>query len=157
MQDDMRYWPTFLTFPRPPDFIIGTDDDPYLHRWRLFPKNGLFNVYLHHFLRSDDDRALHDHPYANVSFILKGSYLEHMDKGATPYIRRYRGQFAIVFRRAATPHRVELIGDSKPWTLFLSGPRVREWGFHCLQGWVPWQKFVEVRPGGNAVGKGCEQ
>jgi hypothetical protein len=31
---------------------------------------------------------------------------------------------------------------------------VRDWGFHCPQGWVPWRKFVAAdNPG--AVGRGC--
>ena len=47
---------------RPPDFVIGGADRPYMRRWYLVPKNTQLNVYLHHFRRSDDDRALHDHP-----------------------------------------------------------------------------------------------
>lgn len=47
---------------RPPDVVIGGDASPYMRRWWVIPRNRRFNVYLHHFLRSDDDRALHDHP-----------------------------------------------------------------------------------------------
>jgi hypothetical protein len=151
----MISWPRSLTVPRPPDFVVGDAADPYLRRWHLLPRNRWFNVYLHNFLRSDDDRALHDHPYWNMSLILRGSYLEHMAKGPTPYIPRHRGRWAIVFRRAETPHRIELRWGPV-WTLFFTGPRVREWGFHCPRGWVPWQEFVAVRQGGNSIGKGCE-
>ena len=44
---------------RAPDFIVGADAEggPYLRRWWLSPRNRLFNIYLHHFLRDDDDRA----------------------------------------------------------------------------------------------------
>lgn len=41
-----------------PHQIIPSADDPYLLRWYIIP----LNVYLHKFMRSDDDRALHDHP-----------------------------------------------------------------------------------------------
>ena len=38
----------------------------------------MFNLYLHEFSRSDDDRALHDHPWLfNLSVLLSGTYVEH--------------------------------------------------------------------------------
>ena len=55
---------------RPPNAIIGGPENPYLLRWWLIPRNRWFNVYLHQFKRSDDDRALHDHPWINASIVL---------------------------------------------------------------------------------------
>ena len=40
---------------RQPDFVVGKPEDPYLLRWWVIPRNKRFNVYLHKFLRSDDD------------------------------------------------------------------------------------------------------
>ena len=40
-----------------PHFVIGGADDPYMLRWYLIPRNRRFNIYLHKFLRDDDDRA----------------------------------------------------------------------------------------------------
>ena len=42
------------------------------------------------------------------------------------------------------------------WTLFLFGPTVRDWGFHCPErGWVHWKEFTAAgRPG--EIGKGCD-
>lgn len=62
---------------RPPDFIIGGEDRPYLRRWWILPRNRFFNIYVHEFLRSDDDRALHDHPWLWASYIVEGHYNEH--------------------------------------------------------------------------------
>lgn len=45
----------------PCDFTIGGHERPYLLRWFIIPRNRFFNIYLHKFLRSDDDRALLDH------------------------------------------------------------------------------------------------
>src|SRR3546814_8204117 len=42
---------------RKPDITIGGEDNPYLRRWYIIPRNRWFNVYLHEFLRDDDDRA----------------------------------------------------------------------------------------------------
>lgn len=124
-----------------PHFIIGPLDNPYLWRWHLLPRNRWFNVYLHKVLRDDDDRALHDHPYDNISIVLKGGYVEvllqkpwtadwaHLTihgnrlhptvaRDAQPPHRRVRRRpGSIVFRRAYQPHRLELPmkGDVMNW------------------------------------------
>lgn len=64
-----------------PHMVIGGTNDPYLLRWYLIPRNPIVNVYLHKFLRSDDDRALHDHPWWFVSLILRGQYDEVTNAG----------------------------------------------------------------------------
>ena len=66
-----------------PDLVVGSPKRPYMHRWWLIPRNPVFNVYLHRFLRSDDDRALHDHPWPSLSILLHGSYREHVERGAS--------------------------------------------------------------------------
>ena len=136
---------------RNPDFVIGRPGDAYLERWYVVPRNRWFNVYMHHFLRSDDDRALHDHPWWSLGFILKGSYIEVTHRG-----QRRVGRFRPTFRRATHAHRVELINRQPVWTLFITGPKLREWGFHCPQGWVHWEDFCAPTEHGNAVGRGCE-
>jgi len=137
---------------RPPDFIVGPPSDPYLLRWFLIPRNRWFNVYLHKFMRSDDDRALHDHPWWSLSLLLKGQYVNHTPDGSA--IRR---RFSIMLMNATSPHRVELLDANPVWTLFITGPRVREWGFWCPQGWRHWKEFVSVTDAGNETGKGCEE
>jgi hypothetical protein len=137
---------------RPPDFVIGGDERPYMYRWFLIPRNRWFNVYLHRFYRSDDDRALHDHPWFNVSILLRGSYVEHsiLAGGIHRHVPRKAGAFK--FRAPWTAHRIEIAEPC--WTLFLTGPVVREWGFHCEAGWRPWREFVDERDSG-AIGRGC--
>jgi hypothetical protein len=133
-------------YPRSPDFVIG---DNYLARWWVIPRNSVFNVYLHCISKNDDDRALHDHPWWNVSVILKGAYREVMPDGDR-ILRRGR----IAFRRSTALHRLEVV-DGPVWSLFITGPRVREWGFACPQGWVHWKAFTSAD--GRNVGKGCDQ
>ena len=142
---------------RQPDFIIGGSAAPYLKRHWLLPRNRFFNVYVHEFLRSDDDRALHDHPWLfNASWLIDGQYLEHTGQGSAFL---WRGDWR--FRWGPAPHRVELLEHrhgSEPmpcWTVFITGPVVRSWGFHCPRGWVPWQEFTDTRDRG-AIGKGCD-
>ena len=114
-------------------------------------------MYLHKVLRSDDDRALHDHPWVNASFLLYGSYREHLQDGSIKLRKPWRPWYPwrMYLRRPTKAHRVELIGGCPVWTLFLTGPRIRTWGFHCPQGWIPWREFVEQTVDGNRAGKGC--
>jgi hypothetical protein len=137
---------------RSPDFVIWQDNQVYMNRWWIIPRNKWFNIYLHQFLRSDEDRALHDHPWWNISFLLRGTYLEHKLAGSV----KLRKPGFPVFRFATTAHRVELIEGKSVWSLFITGRRIRTWGFYCPNGWVPWREFVEIVPGGNKNGKGCD-
>lgn len=141
---------------RSPDFIVGTWLDPYLRRWWLIPRNRLLNVYLHCFLRSDDDRALHDHPWWSLSLVLKGRYLEHtIEAGGVNRVRECRaGSWRL--RSASFAHRLELHAGERCWTLFITGPVIREWGFHCPSGWRPWGDFVSMTDGASGVGLGCD-
>lgn len=106
--------------------------------------------------------------------LLKGSYREivPMDParpaGETLAIVRKAGAF--VFRRSGTmAHRVELlprevwtefakpmiVGELPVWTLFITGPNVRTWGFWCPKGWVAWRDFTNPADDGRTVGRGC--
>ncbi len=40
------------------------------------------------------------------------------------------------------------------WSLFITGRKVRTWGFWCPQGFVPWHEFVDQTDSGN-IGRGC--
>ncbi len=142
------------TTQRPPDFVIGGDDRPYLRRWWLIPRNPFLNVYLHQILRSDDDRALHDHPWASCSIILRGRYLDWTQRRWIQ-IGEELSAGMIKFRWPTDAHRLELIDDKPCWTLFITGPRVRQWGFLCPQGWKHWKEFT--KPGfPGEKGPGCE-
>lgn len=143
---------------RGPDFVIGGHDNPYLLRWFLIPRNRFFNIYLHKFLRSDDDRALHDHPWPWCSILLRGSYVEWSKPRAGSPLGYHVERFEEGSIRCHGPryaHRLVIDRGSDCWTLFITGPRVRQWGFHCPKGWVHWKKFTADDDAG-AVGRGCE-
>lgn len=140
-----------LAESRAPDFVIGDD---YLRRWWVIPRNRFFNIYLHQFLHSDDDRALHDHPWWNVSLLLNGTYTEHTIPAGGVNVRTVYSAGDLKFRPAKAAHRVELHAGAC-WSLFITGPVIREWGFHCPAGWRPWKQFVDSRDTGK-IGRGCE-
>ncbi|EJL21930.1 hypothetical protein [Novosphingobium sp. AP12] len=142
---EMQAWAEGI-MQREQDFVIG---DRQLLRWWIIPRNEQLNVYLHAVLKSDEDRAMHDHPWANVSYLISGSYIEH-----TPEGRVIRKAGDVVKRSAEAMHRLEVIPGEKAMSLFITGPKVREWGFDCPHGWIHWEDFVS-RENKGLIGRGC--
>ena len=152
-------------------FCIGGKEDPYMRRWYVIPRNPVFNIYFHEILKDDNDEALHDHPWINMSWILKGSYWEVLfttsPRKNWPLPDLYAVHCPtgfIGFRRAKKAHRLMLnIRNGVPvpcYSLFITGPKLRNWGFYCSypsgsMRWVPWQKFT-AGDRGELVGKGCD-
>lgn len=136
-----------------PDKIIGNRHDPMLLRWNLIRVWKLPRVYLHKFLRSDDDRAPHDHPWWFISILLRGTYIEHINGEIN-----VRTAPAICFRSTKDRHRVELLYHAVPvddytpyadikwqalptWSIIITGPVVRRWGFWCDDRFFPSREF----------------
>jgi hypothetical protein len=118
------------------------NDEPYLERYYLFLKDRQrfpFNVFLHKFLKSDPD-DLHDHPWPYATLILKGGYWE-----TTPEGRFWRspGHFRIC--KANSLHRIELDPEVECWTVFMPGPKQREWGFIKNGTWTQWEQYLAGR------------
>lgn len=127
-----------------PHRVIG---EAYLLRWYLIPRNRVFNVYVHKFLGDDDDRALHDHPWWSLSWCMEGDLVEF-----TAGKRAIVPEGKWMLRAGHYAHRLE-IARGPVWTLFLTGPKIREWGFLCPQGWRHWREFTDES--GDRVGRGC--
>lgn len=152
----MRLW--IYLFGEPPapadtaDEIIG--DPPYMYRWFAWPKNRFCNLFLHMMVRDDDDRALHDHPYWSLSLILAGGYYDIRPGPDGTEQRIWYPPGSIIWRWASSAHRLELRrvwavwrGDAEAtrapaMTLFLTGPTIRRWGFHCPTGWKDHDDFA---------------
>lgn len=144
----------------PPSKVIGEN---YLSRWHLIPRNSFFNIYLHKFTGSDDDRALHDHPWHSLSFLLAGELAEitDEDKIAGCLNVNYPRFLRPIFRRRSHQHRLILLGKKPAWTLFITGPRKHfadgvtpRWFFYCPNGRKPW--YTMTTPDGQQTG-GCEE
>lgn len=153
---------------RTPDLLIGPRDNPQTSRWHLW-KLGGFQIALHRWHRSDDDRALHDHKADNLSILLTGRLREIVGDLSTK--RTYAGEVRMVhrrrtlwpfvpyFRRAETPHRIELI-DGPVWTIWIRWPPRRRWGYWCKFGWRDadvYNKQADYYAAGvSEVGRGCD-
>lgn len=133
-----------------PCMTISNAGAPYLRRYTLL-WTPLFRIYIHEILKSDEDRALHDHPWPFVSFILRGGYVEHRPAGA-----RWCWPGRVIVHRAADLHRIELrkimsgiYGYVLPveipaWTLVLCGPKCRKWGFMTPLGWLDADEYARI-------------
>lgn len=158
-------WGEKLEAQRLPDRVIGRPDSPYFLRWHVL-KTPFLSVYWHLFLRSDDPRALHNHPeLLNISVIVKGHYRELMPVDpaypAGEAQGRARGPGDIVFRLGGRFHRIALYGwPERPCrTVFIESFDFRNSGFACPGGrFVPWREFTQAGPTGasDRVGRGCE-
>lgn len=100
---------------------LGLPDCPYVIRWRIETPWG--SIRLHHWLGPDDDRAFHDHPWNFTTYVLRGGYLE-----VTPDGLEYLRAPCRRHRLATHQHTVRPLPGGA-WTIIVTGPRVRAWGF----------------------------
>jgi len=139
---------------REPDVILTERNDPdaapFLERWHLVPRNRFLNAYAHRFVDDDPGRDLHDHPWASLSILLQGDLFEHHYGGSgnpeTALIfRRWVAEGQVRFRRASFAHRLFVGVDGEtPVSIFITGPKFREWGFWTIDGWVKWIDYMKV-------------
>lgn len=133
-----------------PNVIMSRDGtSPYLSRWyplgqRDDDKNAAvkaperpFNLFIHRFHRSDEDGALHSHPWLwAVSLILVGGYEEEYRVGDRVERRTVRpGDINVL--TGEDFHRVDLL-EHDCWTLFIAGPKLPS-------GWAFWDRETKLR------------
>ena len=128
------------------------ENEPYLERYYLFLRERErfpFNIFLHKFLKSDPD-DVHDHPWPYATLILKGGYWEwipHFDTVGrkTGEYQAWRGPGHFRISKANSFHRIELDPDITAWTLFMPGPKQRDWGFLVKNKWIQWEQYLKQR------------
>lgn len=109
-------------------------------RYYIF-ESKLLSIYVHCFHTSDEDRALHDHPWSFVTFLFHRGYWEWLPidhVGGTE--RHWRRRFSILYRPATWAHAVEL-ETPNTWTLVFRFKHVRDWGFWPRGVWQQWQAY----------------
>jgi hypothetical protein len=110
-----------------------------------------FGLYLHRFVTPDQDQeSPHSHPWKwAVSLVLAGGYTEQRlvtcSWGTELVTRRIRPG-TLNFLRHDTYHVVTELHGAETWTLILTGPKTRSWGFWVHgRGHVPWRERLAER------------
>ena len=141
------------------DRLFDHEDLPFGRRWRLagrhtnpwtipgwirfpWPFGGM--VFLHHMVRADLDRDLHDHPWSFLSVILKGGYCEYVKRG-DKIVPVFNRPGKAILRTAEHLHRVSYLPNGTAWTLVFTGPKRRKWGFQVGALWVDHVNYRKIQ------------
>lgn len=82
-----------------------------------------FNIYLHQLSAPSWHPECHDHPWGFVAILLRRGYLEQI--GTKKYRRRVG---SVLFRSATFAHNV-ITPYGTSWSLIITTPKSRDWGF----------------------------
>ena len=173
---DIVAW--IVSRPRIADYLIKRSQrTPYFHlpgymnRWWLFNSYGndpekpeatrhdrkykwLPSIRIHHILRADLARDLHDHPWDARTIILKGDYVERRrvaGKGSytlldgieypvTEEYLRLPGDTATI--KFGEYHSIDYVSDGGVYTMFITWDYRGTWGFLVNGKKVPWREYT---------------
>lgn len=136
-----RYW---LFNPYPDTGESGADKP----RWQ-FP----ISIRIHHIVRPDQDRHMHDHPWNARTMILRGWYTERRREEQKPSIHNCDRVVESLYRRIpgdTAPlkfgeyHCVTEVSSHGAWTLFITGRYRGTWGFMVNGGKVPYRQYLDL-------------
>ncbi len=120
---------------------------PHFRRLPLMLGKNRVSIYLHRFLGPDDARDPHDHPKWFLSIGLWGSYTERVYHRGIFVKQQYFS--APWIRLFPATHTHQLVECSGCWTLVVTGPVTRTWGF-----WPAPDKWVEKQAYVDEINKG---
>lgn len=164
----LQRWIVAYAMPRP-YFHLGDYQQRYwlLPFWCLKPnpvEGGflprrwvLIRPRVHIYGRGDKEPHLHDHPADNITWVLHGEFWEQIPISAEPSWdfkdsnrpeatrEKFRGTDDVVFRLAGSRHKIVISQFVKEplVTLFIFGPKRRDWGFTTPNGWVFWRDYLD--------------
>lgn len=99
------------------------------------------NIYIHEFVRSDEDDP-HNHPWPNVTVLLRGEYYEDVynTDGTVTEKTLLRTAGDVVYRDSSAVHAIiETSPDCL--TLFITGRKETDWGFWKDGLFIPWESY----------------
>lgn len=117
---------------------LGLETCPYVFRW--IAETPWASLRVHHWVGPDDDRAFHDHPWWFLTLVVRGGYVDRSPGEAmfSPHRTEHLRAPALRFRPALHRHTV-VPDEGGAWTVLLTGPVARPWGF-----WAGGVKFVKA-------------
>ena len=136
---DRLYLRADQAMTRPPDEII---EDRYLRRWHSL-RSAALSLYVHLYVGSDPCAWTHDHPWPSLSLCLQGILIETAELADRRKQTSRISRGTLAFRPPRFSHRLDLVSGPAV-TLFLAGPRLREWGWHLPGVWRAWHEVSGV-------------
>ena len=133
------------------DIMSPDGQDTYMRRWWLFnPYPGSdqaalrkhawlpVSVRMHHIMRPDEDRHLHDHPWDARSILLTGWYSETREDGTR--VRIAGDTYAL---KHGEFHRINDVDQvTGVMTIFITYRYRGTWGFKVAGKKVPWRTYL---------------
>ena len=115
-------------------------------RWHIIARNLCCNIHLHRWHAGDSyEDGLHDHQWSYLSILLWGrvseiihtrSYTSIPNRWMTRELPTRFIPGSMRWRPAEWSHAVTL-KSKVAWTLIITGPVRRDWGFYTRDGWRP--------------------
>lgn len=153
-----RLFAWFVSRKRVADWLIArAQRTPYTHLPGYMERYWLFNPYekvagkevtpiswlpsvrIHHILREDQDRHMHDHPWDARTVILRGWYVEERKGCAIEFVRDVGDTAALAFGEY---HAITDVPSDGVWTLFITFGYQGTWGFLVDGAKVPWRAYM---------------
>lgn len=125
-----------------------TADSLYLMRYVIL-RTKWISIYIHRFMDSDHE-VPHDHPWACISLALRGTMREVIwDVEDQKESSRFVKPGSLIYRPIRHCHKLQVKGvlpyekrEDAPMTLFITGPRVKPWGFVEKDNWTLWTSYL---------------
>lgn len=143
----IRNWLIGRSFLTPYSNIVH-DGEIYMWRFWLFNRYDgkgrhipwLPSIRIHHIVRPDQSRHLHNHPWDARTIILEGWYCEELEDRKY----RWREQGDTTAIQNDLYHRIQQVPCSGTWTLFITYSKSHQWGFKVDGEFVPYRKYLGV-------------
>lgn len=133
----------------------------YMRRWWLFNGYGntdtepdesrherkykwLPSIRIHHILREDDARDMHDHPWDARTLILKGWYMEERMLGDDWEVEFLRKEGDTASLKFGEYHNIAMVSPGGVWTMFFTWDYKGGWGFLVDGKKVPWREYTNA-------------
>lgn len=128
-------------FRKPLLTLTRADGRVYMTRWALvwFRWWPWGSIYLHRLSAPDPDPHPHNHPWNAIVLVLWGRGYRQMVDSPRKYAHERVWRFN---RLGAEYHRITELLSPTVWTLTITGPRVRSWGFLVDGRHMHWRDYV---------------
>ncbi|QGT82960.1 hypothetical protein [Pseudomonas coronafaciens] len=118
------------------------DRETHLGRIRWCP----WSIRVHHIMRPDADRDLHDHPWDARTVILRGFYKEQRRRfclaGGHSDLEYWRRPGSTAQLKHGEYHRIDEVSPGGVYTLFITSRWKGDWGFLVNGVKVAWREYT---------------